>query len=326
MKNQIIFKILILCVCFAIALSAQGCKPNTDDETNSSSSETTPTEENPSSNEEYTEEPEEEPPYEENTDWDDDLEDGEYEDVYYEEEEYYFEETVRVNNASSPVQSDFLGFNTVQHCFTYIKDDYGRNYTEAQAQLEFNRLQNMGVKIVRTYYNEEYAFDAEKGEFNWESEDMKAVYKWMLEMQKRDIAIACNTGWAIDGAYKENYWVAWKGAYVDGDIDATIKNHTNWMAESLKQFRAHGINNIDYLIMFTEPGGSGTEIDTEKLANTYLEDAYELDPQVDLWLKASRSIHDALVKDGTRALYKTVGPNTHNNFSSKLRLATNSFP
>ena len=218
---------------------------------------------------------------------------------------------ITVRNSAAPVEDDFLGFNTVQHCFTYIKDNKGRNYTEEQAQLEFNRLQNMGVKIVRTYYNNEYAYDATTGAFNWESDDMQAVYKWMQEMQKRDISVAINTGWSMRGAYVKNYYAPWLGCYVEGDLEATAKNQANFIRDSLNQFRAHGINNVDYLIMFTEPGGNldDTGVDWSQLKNYSLEDAYDFDPNVERWLTCSRAIHNALEEDGTRSLYKTVGPN-----------------
>lgn len=309
MKTKLFIRFLALLTAAVLSISAVGCKTpaNSDDNLKGNQSlEDTSSDVDTSSDSD-----------DQSTDDTESDYIADYDDYLPDDENYYFYETVNVKNSSAPVQSDFLGFNTVQHCFTYIKDDYGRNYTESQAQTEFNRLKNMGIDIVRTYYNEEYAFDPQTGGFDFESDNMKGVYKWMLEMQKRDISVALNTGWAIDGAYKEDYWVAWKGCYVDGDIEATVKNHTDWVVESLKQFRAHGINNIDYLIMFTEPGGDNSEIDTDKLAETYLKDAYDLDPHVDLWLKASRSIHDALVKNGTRGLYKTVGPNTHNNFTSK---------
>lgn len=315
LKNKLFTKSLLLFICASLAFSAVGCSTSNDDNvsSNTSSEGVTSGDDEIISSEE---------PINSDTDIDiddtanitddgwiyeesgDDLSADDGESVYY--------ETVNVKNGSAPVQSDFLGFNTVYHCYTYMDDKLGRNYTEQQAQTEFNRLQNMGVKIVRTYYNEEYAYDAASGSFNWESDDMKAIYKWMQEMQKRDISIACNTGWAITAAYTKDYWCAWKGTYVDGDMDASIKNHANWMADSLKQFRAHGINNIDYLIMFTEPGGNGTVLgaeNVEKLKETYIEDSYDLDPHVDIWLKATRAIHNVLVENGTRNLYKTVGPN-----------------
>ena len=216
------------------------------------------------------------------------------------------------------MEDDFLGLNATYHCYTYINDEYGRNYTEEQAQLEFNRLQNMGVKIARTYYNHEYAYNSTTGEFDWESDDMKAVYKWMKEMQKRDISVALNTGWSLRGSYIENYYAPWSGCYVEDDLETTAKNHANFISDSLDQFRAHGINNVDYLVMFTEPGGGAdTNTDWSELENYYLEDSYNFDPNVDRWLTCSSAIHNKLVEKGTRNLYQTVGPNCSNHVVSK---------
>lgn len=226
---------------------------------------------------------------------------------------------ITVRNSAAPVEDDFLGLNGIYHCYTYINDYKGRNYTEQQAQTEFNRLQNMGVKIVRTYYNHEMSYNKQTGEFNWESDDMKSVYKWMQEMQKRDISVALNTGWSMRGAYIEDYYAAWLGCYVEGDLETTAKNQANWVKNSLNQFRAHGINNIDYLIMFTEPDSATSDLTYEQRINIRLsnvEDTYDLEPNVDRWLKCSRAIHNALVEDGTRNLYKTVGPNTARNYQT----------
>ncbi|MBE6762389.1 MAG: hypothetical protein E7551_08930 [Ruminococcaceae bacterium] len=315
MKNNIFIKILLLCLCFALAFSVTGCSKGGENvSSNLSSEQQTSSEENISSDEpsseveDTTELPEED-------EW---LNEFPADEIPADEEDY-ITENVKISNAVAPVEDDFLGFNAVYHCYTYMDDADGRVYTEDQAQLEFNRLQNMGVDIVRTYYNQEFAYDKSTNTFNWESDDMKATYKWMKEMQKRNISVALNTGWSMRGAYVENYYAPWLGCYVSGDLETTAKNHANFIVESLNQFRAHGINNVKYLILFTEPDGNASDsgVNWAELKNYTLEEAYDFDPNVHRWLTCSRAIHDALVKDGTRNLYKTVGPNTAYGYESK---------
>ena len=329
MKNKLLTKVILFCLAFSLAVSVTGCKSSKNDNditssensstqaSSSQSSETVDVDDPDDSNydEEYPddynwgEEGGNDPENWENVESGEDLPEEPDDD-----EEYYFIENVKVANGSKPLENDFLGFNTVYHCYTYINDKMGRNYTEEQAQLEFDRLANMGVDVVRTYYNEEYAYNKEDGSWNWESDDMKAVYKWMKEMQKRDISVACNSGWSMRGAYMSDYYAPWYGCYVEGDLETTAKNHANWFIKSLNQFRAHGINNVDYVVLFTEPADART---TEESISTYLEDAYDLDPNVERWLVCSRAIHDALVKDGTRNLYQLVGPNNDDKLLTK---------
>ncbi len=324
MKNSLFFKALLLILCLCLAFSIVGCQKNGDDNVSSNiSSEEQISSEDPTVPDEPSSEPEDttELPNEEDL-WVDEVPGDELPE--YDDDEMYFEETVNVANSSAPTQTNFLGMNAVYHCYTYMYDSDGRNYTEEQAQLEFNRLQNTGVKIVRTYYNHEFAYDKATSTFNWESDDMKAVYKWMKELQKRDISVALNTGWSLRGCYIPNYYTPWLGCYVEGDLETTAKNNANFIRDSLNQFRAHGINNIDYLILFTEPSQTSAGDDPnlkdwniENLKNYTWEESYDFDPNTERWFTCSRAIHDALVADGTRSLYKTVGPNTSIGWSAK---------
>lgn len=322
MKNSLFFKAILFILCFCMAFSVVGCQKSGEDNvsSNNSSTESTPSDETPS-DDQIVDENTPQDGYDDtitddftNDDWNTDIDTGVDQPF-----EMAFDEVVDVKNGSKPVEDDFLGFNGVYHCYTYMKDSDGRNYTEEQAQTEFNRLQNMGVSIVRTYYNQEFSYNKETGVFDWESENMQATYKWMKEMQKRNISVALNAGWSMRGAYVKDYYAPWLGCYVEGDLEASAKNHANFVSESLKQFRAHGINNIEYLVLFTEPGGYGdlTQEQKAKIAETPIEDTYDLDPNVHRWLTCSRAIHDVLVKDGTRNLYQLVGPNTSSGIKTK---------
>lgn len=216
--------------------------------------------------------------------------------------------TVFVNNASDPVNTDFLGINGIYHAYTYMSDKYDREYTEKQAQMEFDRIERLGVNNVRSYYNTEFAWDTQTNSWDWESDSMQAIYRWMKEMEKRDITISLNAGWGLAGLYDANYWAPWKGVYVDGDLDATTKNYTQWMIESLKQLRAHGVNNVEYLIMFTEPSAMRWETFLEKGAAA----SRDMEPNLDHWLRCTKALDAALKQAGLRSDYLMVGPNDHN--------------
>lgn len=307
--NRTFLKAIILTLCVCLSLSLTGCKKKETINTSSKDDIVSSEIDNTSSDEEIVdEEPTDTEDYSSEEDYSFEDE-SEYDDSQEIDYFNYLFDKITVKNNDTPIENDFLGLNGVQHCYTYMRDDYGRNYTEKQAQDEFDRMKKMGIQMIRTYYDEEYAYNTKDGKWDWESENMQAVYKWMLELQKRDIKIACNTGWSIKGSYIKDYNFPWLGTFVEGDIKATVKNKANWMNESLEAFRAHGINNVEYLVLTTEPGKLA-DYDSKVLLETDLEDTDKIVTDVNAWLDFSRALHNTLVENGTRDQYKLVGPNT----------------
>lgn len=301
MRNSQI-RLLCMLLCFTLSISLIGCHSKPAD--NSSS-----TEQHPSQSETINDSSEQSNTSSDATESIDDtpLETTPFEDF----EDYEDVSTVAcpiyINNLSKPVSKGFMGLNGLYNGYTYIHDDFDRHYTEEQAQIEFDRIAAMGVANVRTHYTSEYSYDGAGG-WNWESDDMKAFYRWLKEMQKRDISISLHAGQGLQGMYTESHWAPWYGLYVKNDEKATIKNYSAWMVESLKQFRAHGINNIDHLILFTEP----TALPWNPVLPEGAAKARDMDENIDRWLDTSKALHDALTKAGIRSDYKLVGPNDHN--------------
>lgn len=300
LKNTLIkYLLIMLSFCFILA----GCSPSVTDTTTSSDI--------VSSNDNITTFDDSDVLDDE---WDESIDDYETDDLEIDDEIYdeIFESAeegiskIEVSNGSAPVNTDFLGINGIYHAYTYINDKYGRQYTEEQAQMEFDRIAKFGVDNVRTYYNSDYAWDAQTNSWNFESDSMKAVYRWMKEMQKRNITIDLNAAWLLGGMYTKSSFAPWSGIYVEGDEEASIKNYTNWMIESLKQIRAHGINNVKYLIMFTEPASPIETTLTKPVA-----ESRDMDKHIDRWLKVTKALHEALKKEGMRSDYLMVGPNDH---------------
>ena len=105
--------------------------------------------------------------------------------------------SITVKNLSPVITDNYSGINaTVYHCYTFMKDRYGRNYTDEQAKKEMDRLSSSGITLVRTAFKSQWAWNDNKG-WDWESDDMKAVYKWAGEMKKRNIDIMLTAGWSV---------------------------------------------------------------------------------------------------------------------------------
>lgn len=216
------------------------------------------------------------------------------------------EDTITVKNGSEPLLTNYLGLNGIYMCYPYIKNDLGRQYTEDQASIELERVKNMKLNNVRTNYGSEFAY--ENGAFNWESVNMQGIYRWAKVLQEADVDIALNASWAVEVMYADtNPWNGFSmpGVWVKGDWETTLRNYQNWMVQSLAAFRAHGINNIEYLIMFTEPEEFPRH---QVLPDQKLEDLE--DPVFEKWFEATKACHEALVEAGVRSMYKMVGPNS----------------
>lgn len=236
-------------------------------------------------------------------------------DTWYEYESEYIEDnafsedddfiaTINVKNNESPAMTDYLGLNGIYHGYMYLKDSDNRVYTEEQAALEYSRIKQMGLKNVRSYYYSGYAY--ENGAWNWESGNMLGFYRWAKDMQNADIDICLNAGWQLLSLTNSSQKpFALPGVFVDGDLNTTLKNYSAWMVESLKQFRAHGINNIKYLMMFTEPEEFPRN---QTCLNDEVEDLS--DPAFDNWLAAVKALDAGLKAANMRSNYKLVGPNS----------------
>ncbi len=213
-------------------------------------------------------------------DWDDeDWDDQDYEDEYYDEdldyEEEYIEEededdydetynsSITVYN-STPVQSDFMGFNAVYHAFAYRSDEWGRQYDEATAKFETQRAINTGMNVARTHYDHNLAWDSVKKEWNWESEDMQALYKWCLDLKAGGVDVLINYWYHNNYLFQSYHWSdetadgvaneCFEGFLVAGDQQKTLQKFADFMADTVNALRAHGCTNATQLSVATEPG------------------------------------------------------------------------
>lgn len=247
---------------------------------------------------------EEEYPEEEEEDdlWEDEEPEEEEEEPEEEFEGVY--DTVQIQNGSDPILKNYMGLTGIYQCFTYIPDGQGRNYTEEQAAIEYNRVKAMKLDNVRTYYSPIYAY--ENGAFNFESDAMKGIYRWAKEMAAANVDIQLNTGWNVKTLRLESiHGFSLPGVFVKDNFDASLRNYGDWMVQSLNAFRAHGVNNIKYLIMFTEPEEFPRH---QILPDQKLEDLS--DPAFEDWFAASKALDAALKTAGIRSNYKLVGPNS----------------
>jgi len=291
MKN--IKNIICLLLAFALAFSLlAGCSKTGDDVAVSSKEE--PTSSEPPS----TEEPpvDEEPPVESEDEelWpEDDWEDENF--------EFDLDEPIVANlevfNGSKPVIENYHGFTGgVYHAYGFMKDDTtGRVYTDKMMDVELSRLQDTGMKVVRTRYQSQWMWKEAIG-YDWNSDRFGYFCDFARAMQERDIEVMIQVGWHFDkmsghgvasindvdylygngdDRYGENAGYSIKGlSENDARIVRGARRYGYWIGETLKQLRARGINNANYLSYWVEPCNSYTQalpgVDVETNENGYM--------------------------------------------------------
>ena len=85
--------------------------------------------------------------------------------------------------------------------------------------------------------------------------------------------------------------------------------YAEWGKQALLQLKAHGINNVEYIMPFTETGYY-TKEGTSELDPTYCYDE---------WIFMTMALQDALVEEGIRSNYKLIGPSQALNNNSMER-------
>ncbi|MBE6761258.1 MAG: hypothetical protein E7551_03135 [Ruminococcaceae bacterium] len=207
---------------------------------------------------------------------------------------------------NSPVHSNFIGNAAVYHGYAGMEDANGRIYTEEQCELEADRAAELGVKIARTMYKQRFAeYNEQTGKWDFNTHNMNCFIKWCERLQKRGIDVAIQAGWNNPGCINGT---SWNYHIPDGenlDFKVAIAGYVEWVIQTLKYLVFEkGLTNVKYLIMFTE-SQNGAGILPKGYNHCY-----------DTWCDAVEAVHNRLVKENMRHLFKMVGPNEGSTISS----------
>ena len=313
--NKFLRNSLLLLLCLAISLSAfVGCNKKDNDEAPSSDSQNTSDvtsvdDETTSSTESEDEEVSSEETIEDDV-WEE-WEEENFDDVLSEEYEDIFIDNVTVKNGSNPIMTTYRGFGSIVHqMYEYMPYKNKQNeYTEEQAQEQFNRMQTIGIDLIRSDWNTYMTYDAETEDFDFENtEYIKAFYKAGLELKKRNIDISITTGWSHHALVDDSSSIPSRELYVEGDWKATLNNWKVWMEKSILNFRSHGLTNLNTLILFTEPGKVDWNDTNAKKRGDGKDDAYRID-MWNKWIECAKALDYSLKTMGLRDKYILVGPN-----------------
>ena len=222
--------------------------------------------------------------------------------------------TVPIFN-TTPVQNNFLGFNGVYHGFAYQKDNWGRTLTNKMAELELSRAKSIGLRIARSYYDGGYAWDAKTKKFDWDSEGMKAFYKWSNKLQEGGVKTWISY-WYDSTYYLHSYY--WSDEDKNGhdnnvfegfadpnkNQQKILENYAEFMADTVEQFHAHGAKNAAYISTATEPGAWWNEDWGTKEERKVFQEM-----NAGMQSTVANMVHTALQKRGLRNSVEIIGPN-----------------
>ncbi len=195
----------------------------------------------------------------------------------------------------NPVNTDFLGFGALYYPWIYLKDSFGRNYTEEQAETELDRLKLSGVRIVRTtLFASSDWYDEKNESWNFEGQRFEAILRSILGIQKRGINIMLNFEWG--NSINTGGVVFGDGKLGSLDFDKQCEIMASFVRDYLCTLSDKGVTVIKYITFFSEPGS-----DFQK--------GYEDDKAGQLLKKYSAcigAVHRSLEEAGIRNKYKFV--------------------
>lgn len=210
--NKTLQKLILLCLCFCLAFSSlTGCSSKKSSKKKSTGKKSSPTTAEAST-------------YSNSSDGL--IDDEESDDDWTDPEDGEGEEELTVYpakffNGSAPVINTYRGAGSVLYeMYTYMPYKNKKNmFTEREAQEQFNRMQQIGISLVRTDYNTYMNYVAETGSWDFENTDyMKAFIKEGLELKKRNINIGIVPGWSHHALVDDTSAIGSKQLYVQPEV------------------------------------------------------------------------------------------------------------
>lgn len=196
--------------------------------------------------------------------------------------------------SEKPVLTDYVGLSGLYHPYLFMPDSTEKPYTDEQIKSEISHLLKMGASVIRGFYAPGWAWDKENGCWNWETEQMRAFYRFCSLLKDNGIDLIINPSAEqnskdLSFAGEINPFPLLSG----GNADRTSELYGEWCAEFVKEVIVkRNLTNIKYIQHGTEPSW---EPSFEKFQR---------------WLCDVKCIDNSLKKSGLRDKLKIIGPNT----------------
>lgn len=191
------------------------------------------------------------------------------------------------------LQEDYLGIgvNVIPWSLTGDTARYG--YDDADWEVDIERIRTVQPKVARVWFQIDW-MELEKGQYDFESPEMKAFYRYLDAFQQAGTEVLLNFGWKVGERVHD--WFLYPGVTkpyesAPGDLVAYGHSASALLNELIVE---RGYDNIDYLTFYNEPNGSW---DFEGPAD---QKAY--------YAEMARKVHEQLQADGLRDDVQIWGP------------------
>ncbi|MDT3316251.1 chitobiase/beta-hexosaminidase C-terminal domain-containing protein [Microbacterium sp. KSW4-11] len=191
------------------------------------------------------------------------------------------------------VQEDYLGIGANVMPWSLMEGTTSLGYDDADWEVDVERILTLQPKVARLWFQIDW-MELEKGQYDFESPEMKAVYRYLDAFEQAGTEVLLNFGWKVGERVHD--WFLYPGVQkpyesAPADLDAYGRSASALLDELVN---SRGYDNIDYLTFYNEPNGSW---DFEGPAD---QKAY--------YAEMARKVHEQLVEDGLRDQVQIWGP------------------
>lgn len=203
------------------------------------------------------------------------------------------DERTVVVHTDDVVQEDYLGIGVNVIPWSLMPNTTSYGYDDADWEVDVERILTVRPKVARLWFQIDW-MELEKGQYDFESPEMKAIYRYLDAFQAAGTEVELNFGWKVGARVHD--WFTIEGApdpYISAPADLPAYGAS---ASALLQELIHerGYDNVEHLTFYNEPNGSW--------------DFWAPGDEMEYYADMARAVHDRLVADGLRDDVQIWGP------------------
>lgn len=190
------------------------------------------------------------------------------------------------------VQEDYLGVGVNVIPWSLLEGTTKYGYDDADWEVDVERIQTLRPKVARVWFQIDW-MELEKGQYDFESPEMQAFYRYLDAFKDAGTEIELNFGWKVGERVHD--WFTIPGApdpYISAPADLPAYGAS--ASALLQNLFDRGYDNVDYLTFYNEPNGSW--------------DFWAPGDEKAYYADMARAVSDRLTTDGLRDDVQIWGP------------------
>ncbi|WP_179218612.1 chitobiase/beta-hexosaminidase C-terminal domain-containing protein [Saccharibacillus sp. O23] len=157
-------------------------------------------------------------------------------------------------DAGQVISQDFLGVGVNLMPQSLMAKTLSYGYSDAHWEVDRKRILTAQPKVARVWFQIDW-MEPQKGQYDWESEEMQAVYAYLDAFKEAGTEVELNFGWKVGS--QAQAWFGIPGqeptTSAPADLDAYGRSASALLSELLDE---RGYDNVKYLTFYNEPNGS----------------------------------------------------------------------